>query len=321
MARITNHLQLDPTSQSFINGLEDGGRMHFHAGSVLETRAALATLQMGSVGKPTTRVAKHVFPVGPSGIVPVRIVRPANGAGPLPVVMYFHGGGWISGGADTHHRLICDIAAGTKAAVVFVEMTLAPEAQFPVALEEAYAAAKFVAEFGASLGLDGSRLAVAGDGTGGNIAASVALMAKDRRGPALAFQLLFYPVTDARFDSPSYFLFDEGPWLTAQDMKRFWDAYLPDPAARMVAIASPLNATTEALRGLPDTLIITAENDVLRDEGEAYARKLMDARVRVTASRYLGAMHDFVMLNALADTPAARGAIEQANAALKAALD
>jgi acetyl esterase len=146
-------------------------------------------------------------------------------------------------------------------------------------------------------------------------------MAKDRRGPALAFQLLFYPVTDARFDSPSYFLFDEGPWLTAQDMKRFWDAYLPDPAARMVAIASPLNATTEALRGLPDTLIITAENDVLRDEGEAYARKLMDARVRVTASRYLGAMHDFVMLNALADTPAARGAIEQANAALKAALD
>ena len=321
MSRRSNPSLLEPIAQSFIDGLETVGRQPIHAQSPCEARAALADLQSGSVGKPHARIEGRTLPVGPAGNVRVRIVRPAHESAPLPVVMYFHGGGWALGDAHTHDRLVCEIAAGSRAAVVFVEMSRAPEARFPIALEEAYAATKFVAQSGSDLDLDGSRLAVAGDGSGGNIATAVTLMAKERRGPKISFQLLFYPVTDARCDSESYAVFEDGPWLTRERMEWFWNAYLPDPDARNFITAAPLNATVDSLRGLPDALIITAENDVLRDEGEAYARKLCSARVRVTATRYLGTMHDFVMLNALADTPATRGAIEQANAALRAALD
>jgi len=146
------------------------------------------------------------------------------------------------------------------------------------------------------------------------------LMAKERRGPKIAFQALFYPVTDAGFDTPSYARFADGPWLTRHAMEWFWDAYLPDPTARKQPTATPLNASLDELAGLPDALVIVDENDVLRDEGEAYARKLSDAGVRVTSVRYNGTIHDFVMLNALADTPATRGAIAQAVGALRRAL-
>ena len=152
------------------------------------------------------------------------------------------------------------------------------------------------------------------------MAAAVALMAKERRGPKIAFQALFYPVTDAGFDTPSYARFADGPWLTKLAMEWFWDAYLPDHTARKQPTATPLNASLDELAGLPDALVIVDENDVLRDEGEAYARKLSDAGVRVTSVRYNGTIHDFVMLNALADTPATRGAIAQAVGALRRAL-
>jgi acetyl esterase len=163
-------------------------------------------------------------------------------------------------------------------------------------------------------------MAVAGDSVGGNMTAAVTLLAKERGGPKLRAQVLFYPVTDASFDDASYTQFANGPWLTRDAMKWFWDAYAPNAADRAKITASPLRASIDELKGLPPALVITDENDVLRDEGEAYARKLTQAGVPVTSVRYNGTIHDFVMLNALADTPATRAAIDQANATLKAAL-
>jgi acetyl esterase len=252
--------------------------------------------------------------------VPVRIVRPVGVAGPLPVVVYVHGGGWILGDRNTHDRVVREIAVGAGAAVVFVDYDRSPEARYPVAIEQAYAATRYVVDQSASLGIDPSRLAVVGDSVGGNMAAALTLMARQRRGPKIAFQVLFYPVTDADFDTASYTRFADGPWLTKRAMQWFWDAYLPDPAARKQPTATPLNASLHELAGLPEALVIVDENDVLRDEGEAYAGRLSDAGVRVTSVRYNGTIHDFVMLNALADTPATRGAIAQAVGALTTAL-
>jgi acetyl esterase len=234
--------------------------------------------------------------------------------------MFFHGGGWILGGVDTHDRLIHEIAEGTQAAVVFVDYDRSPESQYPVAVEEAYAATQYVAEHGPELGVDAHRLAIAGDSVGGNMVAVVSLLAKERKGPAIRFQVLFYPVTDANFDTASYNEFADGPWLTREAMKWFWNAYQPDEAKRKDPHVSPLQASVDQLKGLPPALIIMDENDVLRDEGEAYAHKLAQAGVPVTAVRQLGTIHDFVMLNGLSDTPPTRGAIAMANIMLRQAL-
>jgi acetyl esterase len=283
-------------------------------------RALLVRQQSVPVAKPDAHIEDVTFPVGPKGAVRARIVRPKDSKGLVPVIMHFHGGGWVLGDVNTHDRLIREIAVGARVAVVFVDYDRAPEVQFPVPLEEAYAATKYVAENGSTLNVDSSRLAVVGDSAGGNIATAVTLLSKERRGPKISFQLLFYPVTGANFESGSYTQFQDGPWLTKAAMEWFWNAYLPDKAARRAIFAAPLTATPDQLEGLPNALVITAENDVLRDEGEAYARKLWEAGVRVTCTRYIGAVHDFVMLDAIADSPAARSAIAQANAALISAL-
>jgi len=309
---------LELHTQQFIDSLADAPPIYTL--SPADARSVLVQAQSIPVGKPSAQIEDIALPVGPTGSVPIRIVRPTATAEIVPVVMYFHGGGWILGDRDTHDRLIREIAVGAKAAVVFVDYARAPEARYPIAIEQAYAATRYVADNGASLRVDPLRLAVAGDSVGGNMAAAVTLMAKKRRGPKIAFQVLFYPVTDAGFGTPSYAQFADGPWLTKRAMEWFWDAYLPDPAARKQPTATPLNASLDQLTGLPEALVIVDENDVLRDEGEAYARKLSDAGVRVTSVRYNGTIHDFVMLNALADTPATRGAIEQAVSALKEAL-
>jgi acetyl esterase len=236
------------------------------------------------------------------------------------VVMYFHGGGWIMGDAHTHDRLVRELVTQAQCALVFVEYTHSPEAQYPVPLLQAYAATCFIAENAQHLGVDASRLAVAGDSVGGNMAAVVALLAKQFNGPTICAQLLFYPVTDARFDTNSYCAFAEGPWLTRRAMQWCWDTYLPNVALRGEWTASPLRATSAQLRGLPDTLVFTDENDVLRDEGEAYARKMAEAGVKVTHVRYMGTIHDFMMLNALADSIASRAAIAQASEYLRQAF-
>jgi acetyl esterase len=309
---------LELHTQQFVDGL--AGAPPIYTLSPAEARSVLERAQSIPVGKPGANIEDTTFPVGPTGSVPIRIVRPNGVAGPLPVVVYVHGGGWILGDRNTHDRLVREIAVGTGAVVVFVDYDRSPEARYPVAIEQAYAAACYVVDHGAGLRIDPSRLAVVGDSVGGNMAAALTLMARERRGPKIAFQVLFYPVTDADFDTASYTSFAEGPWLTKRAMQWFWDAYLPDLAARKQPTATPLNASLDELAGLPEALVVVDENDVLRDEGEAYARRLSDAGVRVTSTRYNGTIHDFVMLNALADTPATRGAIAQAVGALKTAL-
>jgi acetyl esterase len=311
---------LEPVTQQFIDTLTAAGGPPIYTLSPEAARAVLAGAQAQPVAKPPASLEDTSFPVGPTGATRIRIVRPEGAGGVLPVVMHFHGGGWILGDKDTHDRMTRELAVGANAAVVFVDYDRSPEARYPVAIEQAYAATRYVAEHAKELNLDARRLAVVGDSVGGNMAATVTLMAKERGGPRIDFQVLFYPVTDASFETGSYTTFADGPWLTRKAMQWFWDAYLPDAAARRAITATPLNATLEQLSGLPDALVIVDENDVLRDEGEAYARKLAQAGVRVTSLRYNGTIHDFVLLNALTKTPAVRGAMAQATAALQAAL-
>ncbi|WP_345572168.1 alpha/beta hydrolase, partial [Streptomyces plumbiresistens] len=216
---------------------------------------------------------------GPTGSVRARIVKPAGATGTLPVIVYIHGAGWVFGNAHTHDRLVRELAVGAKAAVVFPEYDLSPEARYPVAIEQNYAVAQWVVQHGASKGLDATRIAVAGDSVGGNMTAALTLMAKERGDVPLVQQVLFYPVTDAAFDTGSYHQFATGYFLRRDGMQWFWDQYTTDEAQRAEITASPLRATTEQLTGLPPALVITGEADVLRDEGEAYANKLRQAGV------------------------------------------
>ncbi len=312
---------LEPTTQHFLDELGSSGALPLSGRSVAHIRAALVALQTKPIGKPNASVEDVTWPVGPLGAIAVRIVRPMNTVGIIPVVMYFHGGGWVAGDTDTHDRLVREIAVAVQAAVVFVGFHCAPEVRFPIPIEEAYAATTYVVNNANRLSLDGTRLAVVGDGTGGNIAAALTLICKQRRGPKILLQILLYPPTAAGFKTRSYQEWRNGPWLTQQDMEWFWDMYLPSRSEREDVLATPLNATIDQLRGLPDALLITAEFDVLRDEGESYARKLQDAYVRTTCTRYVGTTHDFVLLNALADTPATRGALGQTVAALRSAFE
>ena len=212
------------------------------------------------------------------------------------------------------------LANGSNSAVVFVDYTRSPEVRYPHANEEAYAATKWVAEHGPQINVDGSRLAVAGDSAGGNMAAAVSLLAKQRGGPNLALQVLLYPTLDVDFANPSYRQFSSGYFLETESMKWFWNHYAPDLPTRQESTACPLRASLEQLSGLPPALVVTAECDVLRDEGEAYARRLAQTGIEVTATRYLGTIHGFVTLNALSQTAAGRAAMAQTNAALRSAL-
>ncbi|MFE3410283.1 alpha/beta hydrolase [Streptomyces mirabilis] len=285
-----------------------------------EGRKTVDEVQSGEISKPEIAEEWVTVQGGPTGSVRARIIRPADAEGTLPVIVYIHGAGWVFGNAHTHDRLVRELAVGARAAVVFPEYALSPEARYPVAIEQNYAVAQWIVREGPANGLDATRIAVAGDSVGGNMSAALTLMAKERGDVPLVQQVLFYPVTDAAFDTPSYHQFAEGYFLRRDAMQWFWDQYTTDENQRAEITASPLRATTDQLRGLPPALVITGEADVLRDEGEAYASKLRQAGVPVTAVRYQGIIHDFVMLNALRDTHAAEAAINQAVATLRTAL-
>ena len=283
-------------------------------------RQTVDEVQSGEIARPDVDITDTIVPGGPSGAVSVRILRPRGTTGPLPVIVYLHGAGWVFGNAHTHDRLIRELADGANAAVVFPNYSLSPEAKYPTAIEESYAAATWVARLGAEQNLDPTRIAIAGDSVGGNMSAALTLLAKQRGDVSFVQQVLFYPVTDANFDTHSYHQFAEGYFLRRDAMQWFWDQYTTDPAQRAEITASPLRASLDDLAGLPPALVITAEADVLRDEGEAYASKLRAAGVPVNAVRYQGIIHDFVMLNAMRDTHAATAAIALAIATLRAAL-
>jgi acetyl esterase len=272
------------------------------------------------VNKLPADTEEQVFPVGPTGEVSVRIYRPVGATGFLPVVMYFHGGGWVLGSKHTHDRLVRDLVNGTNATFVFVNYTPSPEAQFPVPIEQCYAATKYVAEHGRELGLDPTRLAVSGESVGGYTTAVVTQLAKERNGPSIRYQVLMYPVTDSGMSQASYEEFANGPWLTRAAMAWFWDAYAPNKEDRKKTTASPLSATLEQLKGLPPAPVIVDENDILRDEGEEYARKLIQAGVDVTPLRVLATHRDYALLNALANTPATKVTVQTVSEKLSEAL-
>jgi acetyl esterase len=308
-------MTLEPTTQAFINSLSGPPLSQL---SPTEAHQVLTGLQSQPIQLQDAQIEDTVWPVGPTGETRIRIVRPATAGATevLPVILYTHGGGWVLGDKITHDRLVREIANGVGATVIFVDYVNAPEAKYPTQQEQAYASLLYAVEHAKELRVDASRLAIVGDSVGGHMAAWVTLMAKQRKGPGIRFQVLFYPVVDDISDNDSYKTFANGPWLTA-DSARFF--FTQEGFTGKETDAWPLRASTEQLRGLPDALVIV-DDDILRSEGEAYAAKLTQAGVRVTSVRYNGTIHDFVMLNPLAQTPATRAAIQQAIDMLKTAL-
>jgi acetyl esterase len=318
MAGNPKNIALEPAAQEFADATS--APPFLYQLTPEEGRKAVDSVQDSPIEKPEVDDEWIDIPGGPTGTVKLRIVKPKGAGADLPVILYIHGAGWVFGDAHTHDRLVRDLAIGSNAAVVFPEYDRSPEAAYPVAIEQSYAAAKWVVTEGAGKGLDGSRLAVSGDSVGGNMAIAVAILAGQRGDVEIAKLVLFYPVTDAAFDTGSYNEFEVGYFLGREGMKWFWDQYTTDEAQRAEITASPLRASLEQLAGLPDTLIITAEADVLRDEGEAFAARLREAGVTATNARFGGITHDFVMVNSLHDTEAAKHAIWLANAAFSNAL-
>ncbi|AZP14962.1 alpha/beta hydrolase [Streptomyces aquilus] len=312
-----NDIVLEPAAQDFADATAKPPLL-YELG-VEGARKLLDDVQAQPIEKPDVDEKWITVPAS-VGDVRVRILKPVGSTGPLPVILYVHGGGWILGNADTHDRLVRELTVGVNAALVFVEYDRSPEAKYPVAIEQAYATARWIVTEGAGEGLDASRLAVAGDSVGGNMTAALTHMAKQRGDVAFVHQSLYYPVTDAAQDTESYRTFAHGPHLTAKAMEWFWNAYTTDPAERAQITASPLRATLEDLRDLPPALVVVDENDVLRDEGEAYARKLVQAGVPTTSIRYNASLHDFMMLNPVRGTQASTAAVEQAIHVLRKAL-
>jgi len=309
---------LEPAAQEFVDATANPPFLYQMPPE--DGRKAVDGVQDSPIVKPDVDEEWIDVSGGPTGTVKVRIVKPVGAAGPLPVIVYTHGAGWVFGDAHTHDRLVRDLVVGTGAAVIFPEYDRSPEAGYPVAVEQSYAAARWIFTDGASKGLDSTRVAVSGDSVGGNMAIALALLAKERGDVRFVKQVLFYPVTDAAFDTASYHEFAEGYWLSREAMKWFWDQYTTDADERAKITVSPLRASLDELAGLPDTLIINAEADVLRDEGELFAARLRQAGVKATNARFGGIVHDFVMVNSLHDTEASKHAIMLAVAALKAAL-
>jgi len=308
---------VETTTQAFLQVLEAGDGKPLETLSPKDARAVLTGAQASvNVDVSGIQVERRTIAVDGQALE-IRVVRPQGAKGELPVFMFFHGGGWVLGDYPTHERLIHDLVLGSGAAAVYVDYTPSPEAKFPTAINQAYAATRWVAENGRQIGVDGKRLAVVGNSVGGNMAAVVALKAKEAGTPKLRFQALLWPVTDANFNNGSYNQFAEGHFLTRNMMQWFWDSYTSDPRQRDDIHASPLRASLEQLKGLPPALVQTAEMDVLRDEGEAYARKLGAAGVPVTAVRYNGMIHDFGLLNVLGQVPGTRSAMDQAAQAIK----
>lgn len=293
------------------------------AGVALETLTPLAARQVlvdaqASVQVDLSGIDESEKTITADGYtIALNIVRPAGVKGTLPVFMFIHGGGWVLGDYPTHKRMVRDLVVLSGFAAVFVNYTRTPDAQYPQAINEIYAATKWVAEHGEEIEVDGKNLAIVGNSVGGNMSAVTTLMAKEKGGPQIKLQILMWPIVDADFETDSYQQFGEKRFLTTSLMKWMYDLYIADPEKRKDIYASPLQATIEQLKGLPPALIQVAESDILRDEGEAYGRKLDEAGVPVTTVRYNGMIHDFGLLNGLAELPATRSLFVQAAAELK----
>lgn len=306
--------------QSFLKALNSGNGKPMEQMTPADARQVLVGAQK-SVEVNYSGIEESERVISQNGYkVKIHITKPKGAKADAPVFIFIHGGGWVLGDYPTHRRLVRDLVVESGAVAVFPDYTPSPEAKYPTAINEIYAATEWVAKNGKEIGVDGKNLAVVGNSVGGNMSAVIALMAKDKKGPAIKLQVLLWPVTDANFETASYNAYANGRFLTKNMMKWFWDSYLPDTAKRKEIYASPLQASLEQLKGLPPALVQTAENDVLRDEGEAYARKLDDAGIPVTLTRYGGLIHDYGLLNPIANVPAVQTAVLQAAAVIKNTL-
>lgn len=301
---------LDRVTEKFVKNLAARDTKPLYELSPQEARQFLVDIQRATRCDINAEISDINIFTETAGSVDVRLVRPENSNEILPVILYIHGGGWILGDKETHDMLIRKLANRTNSVVAFVNYSRSPEAQYPLAINQIYGVLKYLYENPQDFNIDPDRIAIAGDSAGGNMAAATAIRAKQEGGPKIMFQALLYPVTDAGMDTGSYKNFKDGPWLSKKAMEWFWNAYLPDKKSRKESYISPLQAEPSELEGLPPTLVITAENDVLRDEGEAYARKLDAAGVNVLSIRINNTHHDFLMLNALAGSEAVKGAYE-----------
>jgi acetyl esterase/lipase len=309
--------KVDHRVREFLKALNSGGGKPMETLTPAEARKVLVDAQ-ASVRLTLPACDIEAKTITQDGLkVSLTIVRPAGSKAILPAFIFVHGGGWILGDFPTHERFVRDLVADSGLAAVFVNYTPSPEAHYPTAINEIYATTRWVAEHGAEIKIDSKRLAIVGNSVGGNMTAAVALMAKDKGGPELKCQIMLWPVTDANFETESYHEYADGYFLSRAMMMWFWDAYAPDHAQRREIYASPLQATVEQLKGLPPALIQVAGNDVLREEGLAYARKLDDAAVDVTVVRYENLIHDYGLLNAISQVPAVREALHQAAEMLK----
>jgi len=302
--------------KAFLKVLNSAGGPPLEALPPLKAREALVNAQ-ASVPVDLSGIEESEKTITADGYtIKLNIVRPKGVKGKLPVFMFIHGGGWVLGDYPTHKRMVRDLVTLAGCAGVFVNYTPTPDARYPQAVAEIYAATKWVAEHGDEIEVDGKNLAVVGNSVGGNMTAVTALKAKEKGGPAIKLHIMMWPVADANFETESYKQFGENRFLTTPLMKWMFDLYAND-AQRQEIYVSPLQATLAQLKGLPPALIQVAESDILRDEGEAYGRKLDEAGVKVTTVRYDGMIHDFGLLNGLAEEPAVRSLFEHAAAELK----
>lgn len=315
-----NDLRLSRETRAFLAVLNSGGGPPLETLTPVQARQVLVEAQ-ASIKVDLSGIEESEKTILMDGYsVKLNIVRPEGVKGDLPVFIFIHGGGWVLGDYPTHKRMVRDLVVLSGYAGVFVNYTPTPDEKYPRQINEIYAATKWVAKNGNEIGVDGSKLAIVGNSAGGNMAAATCLMAKEDGGPAIKLQILFWPVTDHNLHTQSYKQFGKDRFLTASLMKWMFDMYVSDPKSRKEIFHSPLQASLQQLKGLPPALIQVAENDVLRDEGEAYGRKLDEAGVPVTLVRYDGMIHDFGLLNALAELPATRSLFVQAAAELKRAL-
>ena len=306
-------MPLDPVIRTLLDAFAAQNAPPLISLTPVQAREMYEKLKIPLPPDPVAKLEDRRIP-GPAGEIPIRIYTPENARG---LLVYFHGGGWVIGSLETHDGPIRSLANAAGCTVISVDYRLAPEHPHPAAVEDCYAATRWAAENARALGADPARLAVGGDSAGGNLAAVTALLARERSGPTLCFQLLVYPVTDHDFDRPSYRENAEGYFLQRQDMQWFWDHYAPSAAERNAYTASPLRARD--LTGLPPAHVITAEFDPLRDEGEAYAARLREAGVPVSAVRYDGQIHGFFSMAAV--IPRGKEAVLEVGAILRAGLE
>lgn len=311
---------LDTQVRNFLNQCMKNGEPSPHELDPLEARRSFDRLQSGMVAQAPVDMEDLVLNIEPTGRLGIRIVRPAGSKEPCPIIFYLHGGAWVAGNTGIYDRLLRDLAAGTRAAVVFIDYTLAPEASYPVQIEEAYAALCEIVGRAQTLRLDGTRIAVVGDCSGGNMAAALTLLAKRRRGPEIALQVLLYPILAVPKDISAKNHSPEEIWLSAEALKARFDIVFPDEASRQEITAFPFNASQIQLNDLPQALVVVAEHDIVRDGAEEYARHLTEAGVIVTCTRYNGVIHDFMLLNALCESPTTRSAWVQVTETLHGTL-